>query len=446
MFFQRHLCHAIQQNFWFMNRQWGVPDEAKKFAAQCDREFGALRLYPFVRRFNCTDIETYHKSVDDGFKVTVATPHLVPARCWNELCYKVRFAPLYTPNPNPHVNEWHSHDPPPGTVYDLGPRLDHPSLIDRPDALAHFEKLHELAPYDWGIAGQILTRKYQGHPTYDEAMALYGALLPYSVGALEKVACTVTNKPEQYERLMLQAAALNPACYYTLGDYVLDRKQEDKAAEYLEKACAADPDVVRVANHARWRVSYYLKKGQTEKAREIADQGGEVYSAYGLEAKGNFLEATTNYDEAFEWFAKIEERYGKSGPVLNFCLRYRAQTGDARFQPEVQKRIKTLFPKGIEKVAVQDFHGPPTDGVLILQENDLLKAAGLKAGDVIVAVYGVRVHNLQQYAYGRELKQTPELDLIVWHGDAYREFKPSPPRHRFGVDFGDYAAKNSKTR
>jgi len=108
-------------------------------------------------------------------------------------------------------------------VYDLGPRLDHPSLVNRPDAVARFEKLHELAPYDWGVAGQILTRKYEGHPTYDQAMALYGALVPYSVGALEKVACTVTNQPEQYEELMVQAAALNPACNHDLADYAFGR-------------------------------------------------------------------------------------------------------------------------------------------------------------------------------------------------------------------------------
>ena len=86
-----------------MNHMWCVPDEAKEFAAKCEREFGGLWLYPFVRRFNCTDIKTYHKSVDDGFKLTVATPQLVPAECWNYLCYRVSFAPWYKPNPNPHV-------------------------------------------------------------------------------------------------------------------------------------------------------------------------------------------------------------------------------------------------------------------------------------------------------------------------------------------------------
>lgn len=100
-FLQRHLCHAIQQNFYFLQYDWGVPDDAKEFAAKCDQAFGGLRLYPFVERFDCTDEESYHKSVDDGFKVTVATPQLVPADCWNWLCYKVRFAPWYRPESKP---------------------------------------------------------------------------------------------------------------------------------------------------------------------------------------------------------------------------------------------------------------------------------------------------------------------------------------------------------
>lgn len=326
-------------------------------------------------------------------------------------------------------------------MYDLNPRLNHPSLIDRPDAVAKFEQLHQLAPYDCRIANFILNKKYHNHPTYDQAMALYGAMLPYSVTALQTVAGTVYDQPGRYEKLMVQAAELNPACYYTLGDYFLNRTNENKAAFYIDKACDTDPDSVRVANQAIWRVRYYLKKGQPEKARQIADFAGEVYSYDGLESKAIFFETTSNYDGAFEWYAKIDERYNDPGPVLGFCARYRAQTGDRRFEPEVQKRIRKLFPDGIEKVALHDFHGRPKDGVLIEQENDLLKSDGMKRGDVIVAVYGVRVHNFKQYSYGRELKSAPELDLIVWQGDAYREFKPSVPDHRFGLDFGDYPPK-----
>lgn len=440
-FLQRHLCHAIQQNFYFMNSKWGVREEAKEFADKCEESFGRLYLYPFVRRFNCTDVDSYHQAVDDGFKVTVATPHLVPAECWNYLCYKPGFAPRYTPNPNPHVNEWHSHNPPPGTLYDLYPRLNHPSLTGRPDALARFEQLHEMAPYDCRIIYHLLEHKYKNEPTYDQAAGLFQAVLPYGINAMRTVAQTVYKQPERYEQLMLQSAALDPSCYYMLGDYKIEQRQDDAAAKYIDQACAADHDSVRISNHSYWRVQYYLKKGQLEKAREIADEAGEVYSAVGLEAKASFLEATTNYAGAFEWFAKIEERYEKSGPLIAFCQRYKSLTGDTRFEPEVKKRLGKLFPKGVEKVSLADFRGAPVDGVVIKEQNDLVTAAGLNAGDVIVALDGTRTHNFNQYGYVRSVLTGPEMHLIVWQGNVYREVKASPPDHKFGVDFGDYRAR-----
>ena len=158
-------------------------------------------------------------------------------------------------------------------------------------------------------------------------------------------------------------------------------------------------------------------------------------------AKASFLEGTTNYDDAFEWYAKLEERYNHSGPLIAFCERYKNLTGDNRFEPELKKRMKTLFPGGIEKVSLADFHGVPADGVLIQQQNALLTAAGLRAGDVIVALNGTRTHAFTQYMYIRDSLTGPEMDLIVWQGNRYHEFKASPPNHLFGVDFGDYRAQ-----
>ena len=441
IFLQRHLCHALVQNFNHMQRNWGVPEDAKQFADTCDRDFGELRLYPFVQRMNATEVESYHKSVDAGIKITLATPHLVPTGCWDWLFHGVNFAPSYPPDFDPHINEWFDHNPLPGTAYDLAPRFPHPTLVDRSDVIALFEKLHELAPYDCRIVDFLLTKKYNNHPTYDQAMALYREMLPYSVTALRTVANTVYDRPDQYERLMTQAAKLNPACYYELGDYALSQHLEDKAAQFIDQACAGDPDTVRASNHSIWRVRYYLKKGQVDKARAIADEAGEVYSSEGLQAKAIFLESTHSYDGAFNWYAKVVDRYDDPAPLVDFCFRYRSQTGDSRFEPELQKLLKRFFPKGMEKVTLASFHNPPTDGVSINGQNGLITSAGLKAGDVIVAVYGVRVHSYRQYCCARGLKHSPELELIVWQGDAYREFKPSSPNHRFRVDFGDFKAK-----
>ena len=436
-FFQRQLCHAIQQNFDFMQRKWGVPDEAKKFSTKCDQLLSGLRLYPFVRRFNCTDVPSYHKSVDDGFKVTVATPQLVPARCWNFLCYWFTPDEMYKPNPNPHVNEWHKHNPPPGTAYNPLPRLDHPSLTSHPDVV---DKLHEMAPYDRNISWYIWKTKYKTTPNYEQATMLFQPVLSYDYYAMEKVADTVKDQPVKYEQLMSKAAELNPSDYFKLADY-FEQQNEDKAAGYIEKGNSLDPDSVRASYYASWLVKYYLKKGQTEAARREADFAGEVYSSVGLQAKAEFLEATGDDAGAFQWYSNIEERYEESGPILAFCMRYKNRTGDTRYDGELNKRLGKLFPKGIEKVNIDDFKGPPTDGVLISEATDLARAAGLKVGDVIVAIDGIRMHNFKQYSCGREFNTAQEMNLIVWQGNRYNEIKASPPNHRFGGDFGDYKVK-----
>jgi len=444
MFYQRHLGHAIEHNFDFLQNKWGVPGQAKEFAGKCDQTFAFLRLSPFYRRFTCVDSAAYHRAVDDGFKVTVATPHLTPAECWDYLCFWGPSKELYKPNPNPHLTEWHKHNPPPGTAYNPLPRFSHYSLVSGPEATQRIAQLHARAPYDRNITYNLLRLAYpkQGkQPTYEQCQEAYKSVLPYATYAMEAVADTIQDQPDRYEALMAQASAPDPARYYILGDYFQDRQMDDKAAKYYEKGVQQCLDRVSAASKANWLVQYYLEHGETNKARALADEAGEVYSADGLEAKSGFCETAGRYDEAFQWLVKEEERYDDSRPVISFCVRYQAKTGDHRFAAALKSRLPKLFPKGLENVSMQDFHSAPGDGVLVRTENDRVQNAGMKAGNVIVAVNGIRVHNFDQYSCGRQMGNTLEMPLIVWQGDQYRELKASPPDHRFGNDMGDYVAK-----
>jgi tetratricopeptide (TPR) repeat protein len=262
---------------------------------------------------------------------------------------------------------------------------------------------------------------------------------------MRTVADAVTTNSPDYLKLISKAAEYDPSFNYDLADYSIGRHEDDKAAQYYEKACETDPDSVRVSQYAQWRIRYYLKHGKTEAARKIADDAGEVYSYAGLHAKAVFFELASNYNGAFDYYEKIETRYDDSVPLLDFCMGFKSRTADKRFDKEVQSRMSNMFPHGTEKAALAQFTSAPNDGVLIQQSNDLVKSAGLKVGDVIVAAQGMRVHNMRQYTYARETRETAELDLIVWQGQGYREIKASPPHHRFGVNFGDYTTQLAKT-
>jgi tetratricopeptide (TPR) repeat protein len=434
---QHHLCQALTTDFDVLAYHQGLPDEAKQFSELADKTYDGLRLYPFVRRFNATEIGPYHKAVDDAFKVTVETPHLTPAMCWNYACFKVRFAPEYRPIPNPHINEWHKHNPPPGTAYDVGARIYHSTFTG--DA-RRVTEVHAMAPYNLDLCRYIVDQQLNKTPTFEQAKSLYELLLPYSVPAMRAVAATLQAEPQRYEEMMEKAAALDPTAYHELGDFAWSRNETNKAITYYDKAAEKNPDTVAESWHARRRIYYYLHTGQTNKARTIAESAAETYSSAGLSAKGDFLEGTGQLEAALEWYAKVEERYNESDEIWGFCSRHSQKTGHAAFDQAVQKRLQA-WGKILQKVSLRDFTSPPAEGAVLADNSDLLNSAGLKKGDVIVAVGGMRVRNAWQYTTARDLDPNPMLTIIVWQNGQYREIKASPPGHKFGAMVDNYKPK-----
>ena len=314
----------------------------------------------------------------------------------------------------------------------------HPSLVNRSDTEAVLGQLHDLAPYDGYISGWLLWVRHHQQESYAQAEEIYRPLLEYSARQNLRLAKYATNDPPRYEEVMVRYAKLDPSGYFTLGRYFADRQEAEKAAAYYEKAVELDTDAVSMANNCDWLVKYYHRKGERAKAEHLADRAAEVYSFGGLRTKAELMETEEKYDEALKYYFRIEERYNRAGPLVGFCVRYRAKTGDARFDHEIQQRLKTLFPRGVEKVELKDFKSRPEEGVLIAEDNELLQQAGLKKGNIIVALDGIRVYDMTQYQYVRELTNAPELRLLVWNGKGYSDKKASPPKRRFGAQFSDF--------
>jgi tetratricopeptide (TPR) repeat protein len=436
-FFQHHICHAAVNNYDFLANKLGVPETAREFSRKYDEIFHDLRLYPFVRLYNCTDQSSHHAAIDDCLTLTTDSPQLVPTRAWNQIYYDVPVAPHYRPK-SPHVDEWHSHNPPPGTAYDPYPRLDHSNLVRQPNSVARLELLHEIAPYDCDISYSLCRIKYKKNANYEQTEAIYHPILEYDSDLMYQLSKTLTNNPSAYEMLLAKTAAIDPYRYYNLGEYFERAGNEEKAANYYQKGMQECDDSVSASYHASYLIKYFVKKGQIKQASKLADSAAETYSSVGLQAKAEFLESTGNYQEALEYYEKMEERYNNSDELLHFCERYKAKTGKTDYDSLLESRIKSLFPKGIERVALKDFTSAPTDGAVIAATNERTAQAGLKNGSIIVAVYGIRVHTFPQYAYARDTSKDPQLDLIVWQDNKYIQIKASPPEHRFQNEMHTY--------
>lgn len=439
---QHHLCQAIATDYNSLQRKLGVPEEAQQFVKKFESEFGGLRFYAFVRRLVCADASSYRKSTDEGWAFFTEYPHLTPIKWPDYLCGKVSFAPLYLPIPNPHCNEWTSHNPLPGTAYDADARLDFPSFTGGfgSGGREQVMKVHALAPYDIEIDRYIGRTYYKTNWTYEAAMSTFGPLLPYSAVAGACIADSQINQPEQYEKTMEHVAELDPSYYYNLGDYEWRRGKTNEAVKVYEKAVAKDPDALNAANYSALLIDHYLATGDKEKARATADSAGEVYSYRGLAAKAGYFEKTGDLPHALEWFEKVEERYGKSTESLGFCSRHAMPTGDAALDKEIATRLKDWFQKQ-KQVKGADFQTPPTNGLVLLRQlkNDTHNNTGLEKGDVLMAVRGIRVHNLEQLAIARDLDPAPEVKVIVWRNGGYHECDVTLSEgHRLGFEIGDY--------
>jgi len=316
--------------------------------------------------------------------------------------------------------------------------------MQRPDSLMALDELHEIAPYDGTISYWLLWYRFGQRVTYAQAEEVFRPVLEYSARQIRSLASYATNDSTRFEEVMNRYAKLNPYGYFELGHFFTAKQDEAKAAAYFEKGVELGTDAVSMANNCDWLVKYYFRNGKLAQAESLADRAAEVYSCQGLETKAELLELEEKYDEALDYYMKIEERYDRGGPVVGFCVRYKAKTGVTRFDGLVEKRLKTLFPRGIEKVGLQDFKSPPELGVLIAEENELLRQASLKAGNVIVALDGIRVYDMTQYQYIRELTKDLEIKFLVWNGAQYSEVKASPPNRRFGVAFTDFRRPKSK--
>src|ERR1043166_172536 len=442
---QHHLCQAIATDFNSLQRKLGLPDEARQFARKSEAEFGALRFYPFVRRLVCTDAASYRKSTDEGWAFFTEFPHLTPLKWPDYLCTTVPFAPMYMPIPNPHCNEWTIHNPLPGTAYDVAARLNYPSFKGgfNTGGREQVMKVHALAPYDLEIDKYIGRTYYTNHWTYENAMSTFGPLLSYSAAAGAAISDSLVNQPDKYEKIMEHVAELDPAYYYNLGDFEWQRSQTNEAVKIYEKAVEKDSDALHAANYAELLIGHYLTTGEKEKARTMADFAAGVYSYRGLAAKASYLEKTGDLQHALEWFDKIEERYGNSRESFSFCSRHAMPTGDAAVDKEISTRLKSWF-KNQQQVKVTDFQTPPTNGLVLMSvmKSDAKIKTGLETGDVLIAVRGIRVRNMEQLAIARDLDPARTVKAIIWRKGSYRELLVTLAEdHRLGFAIDEYKPK-----
>ncbi len=443
---QRHLCNEIYRTYMFLERQIADHPEAEAYDQSVRAAFGELLFFPFTKAISTTvsqvsdpEFTPFYKALA---KLARAHPEWIPDPVWLGVMVGLPHGPdrriLLPPNEIPvGGSEWMQPPIPFGTTYGFATRKR-----SEPISPAQVERLRALAPSNYDLAQHSFedSENRSSPETYRKFMS---RLLDYSLPAQQHYArlLQIANSPD-YVPFIQKLAKKEPYLYLEIAQFFVTHHMDAEAAEAYQSAIDQRADPVGVSNQCDWLVNYYYERGEQEKAMAVAKFAADVYSSAGLQTMARLLERNDDLAGAEEYYLKIVERYQSVSPVAEFYKRHIVPDADSVYARKLREFIEKFFPGGLKHVELSQFKDAPQKGVIIMNENDLLEKAGMKADDIIVALDGFRTEDFPQYTFARALTKSPQMAFIVYRDGKYFTVDFNLPGRQFNLDFRSYVAPN----
>ncbi len=424
-YFQRHLCHIANRTDVFLRDKWGVPEKAQVFETGISNLCAQLTFAPLLHvlwnRAGHEDLS----GMEAAAELTKAHPEWVTECVWKE---------VRRPGVLKTLQEWYNPGLPPGTAYCYVGRSQCVTTVKRmaPDDL---RRLHELAPWQFGVTFDYLKALHGQNPSPEQARSVFGPFLDFYLPALSWCAHYSKANPGEYIDTCERMAQWDPGYYLRLAEYCHEHQMDERGVQAMEQAGAHEADSVWLANTCGWVVDYYFDHGNRDRALALAKFAAEVYSFSGLATMGRLQERLGDLKAAETYFDKIKDRYDDAAPLIAFYKRQSERDPGSPYAAKFNDNIGSVFPEGLKPADLATFTAPPQKGVMIAEQNERLRQCGLSKGDIIVALDGIRVGSFPQYSLVRDFTTSPHMELIVFRNGQYQLVKAELPERRFGVDF-----------
>lgn len=426
LYFQRHLVHMVTGGSRFLRKGFGDEELAQQFDSQMVGMFKDLTIFPIaVHAIKPSEEEAYHFT-QRLIHLMQTTPHIIPLPRWIYAFYRIKDPYLIDPA------SFTGTRPPFGTTENFSFRFRYLK-----DTAGEKEKLVReaisLDPYDVYLCEDFMNLIYQGRPEPSVIEELSAPLQDYSIQALEWLRDHYKDDPVRYVPYMEKVCLLNPDKLLTFGNYLVRNSEPVMAEKVFENAILESTDAVALSNNLRWLADRYIQSERREEALRVAAIAADSYSMRGLLTYIHVMSHYGFWDEAHEAAVGMDNRYGSPTYLIEFYVSAINTTGREEFRNSLLELEERIFPGGRRTVKLSDFSGPPVAGSLFCEDSDHLTAAGLGKGAVAVAVNGVAVSNNLQYMHAVHSNRSPEIDLVVYFENQYRQVKASPPGKLFGV-------------
>ena len=415
--FQRHLARHIVAMVERESQTFGRPAEARTEAKELERVFGRLTFFPFAKLHYALDDGQYADAMKGAIGLMLRRPELVTSENWLEA-----LEPRNGRNPTgvPSQSWWFTTLVPEGTAQDADNRV---YTYDRTNhlTLPALRELRQVAPYSRYLLEEEMRWRYQRPlvPPLAEYEREAGVLAEYDSDVLGDLVTAANADPSAYVPLAERLCELQISRCQSLARYLADHDREEEAARAYRRWIDTDRDTVNVANGSSWLIAYYYTHGQQPAAIELAEKAAAAFSARGLLAKARLLERMGDYQAAEAIQKQVSERYDRTSDLAAFYMRWAKVSGDPGVKSAGDTLITKVFPRGLEPFAGAASNASPRDGVRVTETGATGAKAGFAVGDVIVAVDGIAVHNLDQLTMARDLDIKPDISFTAWKDGKY---------------------------
>lgn len=420
-YFRRHLFEACYRLNRFLLLGWGVEEAAVEWEGQLRPLLSALDGYELVApRFSTTQHQFHERleRVPDAIRQHLTT---TPACLWFH--YRFPILEFTASVPMPGQFTWFRDPSPPGTAYNASQRIYNEPMGNSESSWKN--GLERFAAHDPWNAEVAYQRSRHGIPP-DEAYASIG---DYSIRALRALRDHQSENPELLVETLGKMQALDPRYGTYHGELLAAIGRTTEAAEAMADAFREADDRVAISNRSRWLIHHYRVSGEPTRAEEVATHNAEVYSKSGLVSAMAFAADEEDGARVRELAEAVAERYGD-----------RAYLGLADWAVDGKTdtpAIREVFPEGIRTTSLVELEDKrERAGVRILESTPLLLTTPLEAGDVMLAIDDVRIHDNPQYFFMMDATLDPEVGIVVLRGEgeaaSYHQLTVTLPDRRFG--------------
>ena len=413
---QRQLCSLLDTTWSWLDGRLGLPEQAKDFQQKLASQFSSLTLYPLVKFFDPVKAGKARDRYRNNVRELL---HQHPDRVSFRLAGEA----------GPAARHWFWPTLPFGTTYDLGYRNSWAPF--RGLAAPEFDRLKASAPHNYIVLNEHALATHPPAPTSAQLLDEFAPIM-YHTAALWRIANASKDEPAVYQSVFGKLCELDADYYTNLGIYLVAHDLPEAAVTAYQSAVDRAPDRVRVANSCRWLADYYYDHGRRDEALAIAEMAADVFSSSGLQTAAHIMERDQRLDQAEELLKKQAERYRESSALAAFYARHRQ--ANPRYAEEYEKHLPKIFPEGMPALDPATLKDAPPHGVVLRTLGPKAAKLGLQIGDVIVAINGTRISNMDQYFFVIDSAADSHISFTAWNGHGYITATADLPDHRLGVD------------